>query len=160
MPAKNRQTLYRTASLVFFVCFGIYILFSRQPDYFSSDVAKGVLVNTKGLSSTVLQQNKIERGDYPVIKYVVGSQQFYLNASGNVLAKIGIKDKDIVVIYEADYPEVASIYKGFGYWLVLDELITCLVIYAVLFAVAIAVTGKNKSEASNAGTAFKQTKYS
>ena len=158
MPPKS-VGLYRTASVLFFVCFGIYILFSRQPDYFSSDTAIGTIQNHPITDTSILNTYHIAPGDYPVVKYGVGKQVFYLNEKDNVLAKVGLSESKVTVIFEADYPEKAAIYKITGYWIVLDEVVIFLFAYALLFGVAIAVTGKSKSETLEEDDLTRQTKY-
>ena len=151
--------LYRTASVVFFICFGIYILFSRQPDYFSSDTAKGTIQHTQTLSPAILKQYHIKSGDYTVVKYAVGKQIFYLHLNNNQLVSLGLNKNDVTVIFDADYPEKAAIYKWFGYWIVLDELIIFFIAYAVLFGVAIAVTGKSAASSEKSPDIKRQMKY-
>ena len=158
LPAKI-ICLYRTASVLFFVCFGIYILFSRQPDYFSSDTAIGTIQKTPITDTSILRKHHIAPADYPVVKYAVGKQEYYLNEKDNVLAKVGLSESKVTVIFEADYPEKAAIYKITGYWIVLDEVVIFLFAYALLFGVAIAVTGKSKSETLEEDDLTRQTKY-
>ena len=151
--------MYRTASVLFFVCFGIYILFSRQPDYFSSDTAIGTIQKTPITDTSILRKHHIAPADYPVVKYAVGKQEYYLNEKDNVLAKVGLSESKVTVIFDADYPEKAAIYKLSGYWIVLDEVAVFLLAYALLFGVAIAVTGKNGSALPKDDELTRQTKY-
>jgi hypothetical protein len=151
--------LYRTASVLFLVCFGIYILFSRQPDYFSSDTAIGTIQNVPLTDTSILHKYKIDTGDYPMVRYAVGGQVYYLNEKDNILAKVGLSGSKVTVIFDADYPEKAAIYKLTGYWIVLDEVIIFLLAYALLFGVAIAVTGKSKIETLEDDELTRQTKY-
>lgn len=151
--------LYRTASVLFLVCFGIYILFSRQPDYFSSDTAIGTIQNVPLTDTSILNKYKIDAGDYPVVKYAVGRQVYYLNEKDNILAKVGLSGSKVTVIFDADYPAKAAIYKLTGYWIVLDEVVIFLLAYALLFGVAIAVTGKTKMETLEDDELTRQTKY-
>lgn len=148
MPAKI-YCLYRSASILFFVCFGIYILFSRQPDYFSSDTAIGTIQKNPITDTSILRKYHIAPDDYPVVKYSVGKQVYYLDEKDNLLAKVGLSDSKVTVIFDADYPEKAAIYKLTGYWIVLDEVAIFLLAYALLFGIAIAVTCKNGSTLSN-----------
>ncbi len=151
--------MYRTASVLFFICFGIYILFSRQPDYFSSDTATGIIQNSKTLDTSILKQYHIVSGDYPVVKYAVGNQVYYLNGKNNRLVKVGLRESKVQVIFDADYPEKAAIYKWLGYWIVLDEVVIFGVAYLLLFGIAIAVTGKNPGETGMDTDLHTQMKY-
>ena len=135
------------------------MLFSRQPDYFSSDTAIGIIQNSKTLDTSILKQYHVEPGDYPVVKYVVGKQIYYLNEKNNVLAKVGLNESKVQVIFSADNTEKAAIYKLLGYWIVLDELVILVVAYLLLFGIAIAVTGKNPVETGADPVVSRQMKY-
>ena len=94
-----------------------------------------------------------------MVKYAVGKQEYYLNEKDNLLAKVGLDNSKVTVIFDVDYPEKAAIYKLSGYWIVLDEVAVFLLAYALLFGVAIAVTGKSKSETLEEDDLTRQTKY-
>ena len=135
------------------------MLFSRQPDYFSSDTATGIIQNSKTLDTSILKQYHVKPGDYPVVKYVVGRQIYYLNGKNNVLSKVGLDESKVQVIFDADYPEKAAIYKLPGYWIVLDEIVIFVIAYLLLCGIAIAVTGKNPVETGADPVVSRQMKY-
>jgi hypothetical protein len=122
-------------------------LFTREPDYFYSEYAKGVVV---------LQGNKKTN---KAVKYKVGSETFVVPVTGWGASPITEGDK-VEVIHDSSTPSIGSLYSFFAYWFKLHEVLTTAVIYVVLFLAAVSITGKQlPDEEPPAGSFTKKRKY-
>jgi len=137
----------------------VYIIFSRQPDFFSSEQTGGFLVDARKLSQSVVAKYKIKPGDYPIVRYNVGAIEYYFNGNGNWFFKYMTPRQKVGVIYDSTYPEKASVYRVAGYWIVISELLFLLATYGVLFGVAIAITGKHPQQNLSDVDLDKKMKY-
>ena len=152
-------SLYRTATLLYFACFAMYILFSRQPDYFGSELVSGTVVEAKTLDANILKKYHIVRDDYPVIKYNVGSESFYYDGRQNYFQRSVKHFDNPRVIYDPGNPRHAELYDFWGYWIVPEELFFSILGFAFLFGVAISITGKNHANPHTDEDLEKQMKY-
>jgi hypothetical protein len=150
--------LYRTAAFVYLICFTVYILFSRQPYYFDSELTPATVVEAKSLDPATLKENSIALNDAPIVQYAVGSDTFYYNGNHNYLQRWIKPFTRVRVIYDEGNPHNADIYQFLGYWIVLKELIFSLAGFAILLAVAIGISSKNDGNDYN-GELERQMKY-
>ncbi len=123
--------MYKSAFLVYVITLGCYILFSRSPDYFDGEMIRG----------TVYQNN----ADQKFIQYRVGKEVFTKSMEGWGASQVA-KSDTVMVIYNPDKPTQASHYSFFSYWFTLRELVTSFIAFAVLFAAAIFITGKEQPD--------------
>jgi hypothetical protein len=158
LPVKLLK-LYRYATVVYFICFSIYILFSREPDYLDAETTPGTVVDARSLSDSILLTNHINKGDRPIVRYGVGSETFYFNGSNNVLLKFSNPQGKVRVIYDPGEPSRAAVLQWAGYWVVLSELIGSFLGYSALLIIAIGITGKNSISSGNDSEIKKQMKY-
>ena len=115
--------------ILYIVCFGCYILFTRQPDYFEGQFAPGTIVR---------------QGNELVAEFSDGSITRYANVPYRFLQHPGRK---VQVIYEASDPSKAKVYGVLGYWITFGELIASLVIVVALYYVAVSITSNPTPEA-------------
>lgn len=126
--------MYRTVFIIYIVCFLCYVLFSRVPDYFDGDYAKGV-VSTATFSA---------QDNHPVVvvTYKVGSEEFKYTSYMWFLTSYQ-PGQEVDIIYDPSHPSVASIYSFIGYWIRWSELLFTAVVFIILFIAAVYITGKN-----------------
>ena len=151
--------MYRTATFLYFISFALYILFSRQPDYFESEFVAGTVIEANSLDTTILKKYHIGKNDYPVIKYNVGSETFYYDGGKNYFERSVKNLENPSVIYDPGRPEHAALYAFWGYWIVPKELVFSLLGFVILFGVAISITGKSDRTPIRDEDLEKQMKY-
>ena len=118
------------------MCFGLYILFSRQPDYFDGETGRGVIHYLKDTIHKELQ---------PLAIYSTGKKTYSVNAS---YVFRNYKEGEIVtVIYELSQPEKGAVYSWWGYWLTWGEMLFSFFLIFAFYKISAAVT-KNPSPES------------
>ena len=131
--------MYRSAAILFIVCFACYLLFTRQPDYFDSEFTPGkvVLLDTADLHKKF-------------VEYPVGKEKFIVAIDGWGASQVSNGEK-VQVIYNPSTPSEGSMYSFFAYWLKLSELLISATIFILLFVGAIFITGENQPEEEATG---------
>lgn len=115
--------------ILYIVCFGCYVLFTRQPDYFDSEQTVGTIVQ---------QNNKL------AAQFLENDSLHYAEVTYQFLYEKGEK---IQVIYETADPAKAKQYAILGYWITFGELIVSILIIIVLYFVAVSITNNPTPEA-------------
>ena len=118
-----------TVIILYLVCFGCYVLFTRQPDYFDSGRAAG----------TIIQKNNTL-----VAQFSDGRDIQYAEVPYGFLHK---KGERVEVIYEIADSSNAKQYGILGYWITFGELIVSLLIIIVLYFIAVSITSNPTPEA-------------
>ncbi len=103
---------------LYVLCFPLYVLFTRQPDWFDSVRTPAVIV---------------ERNNELVARFHTVSDTLYAEAS-YPLRSVKAGD-NVEVIYEASQPQYAAVYSTWGYWIKWGEILASL---ALLFTVYLA----------------------
>jgi len=101
-------------------------VFSRQPDYFESE----------RVPSTV----EVINGKYTV-RYGAGSSRYWLQV--DYPFRHLAAGQRVVVIYDPLNPNNGALYRVWGYWLKLGELLFSFGLIIVLSMAAVFITGKN-----------------
>lgn len=109
----------------YIICFALYILFSRQPDYFDSEVVTG----------KILVQEL--HGQY-IAKFREGSSEYRINA-GYFLRSYR-DEEPVKIIFEKGNPQKAAIYSWWGYWLTPGEIISSLLIPIAFWLISYFIT--------------------
>jgi hypothetical protein len=121
--------LLRSVFILYLICFGCYILFTRQPDYFDGEKAPATIQN---VYDSVVQQT------IPAAVYQAGGMWHHTDARYFLRpVKLGQK---VTVIYETATPETAAVYTFWGYWLGWGELLFSVIGYVLLLQIAYSVT--------------------
>jgi hypothetical protein len=128
--------MYKFISILYLVIFSLYVWFSRQPDYFDGEFAPATIVIVKDSTS----QKQVAKASFTVGKMAYQVDADYLFRS----YKSGEK---VEVIYELSNPKKAAVYAFWGYWLTLGELIASIVMWLVLFQIAVGITKNPTPEA-------------
>jgi len=128
--------MYRSISLIYLALYGCFVIFARQPDYFDGEITSATIHFAKDSATQVI---------VPFANFSVGANKYSVKAS-YPLRPLNESDK-IEVIYDSTNPKKAVIYSIWGYWILWDELLVSLVIYLILFQVAVGITNNPTPEA-------------
>jgi hypothetical protein len=128
--------LFKAVTILYLVCFGAYIVFTRQPDYFDGEK-----------SPATIHWVADQAGGLKIPKAVFqeGGRQYAIDA--RYFLREWKEGDRAVVIFEMDRPEKAAVYLFWGYWLSWGELMATVLIYIALFQIAVSVT-RNPTAAS------------
>jgi|GEM_PF-409368 len=142
---KNPNVLYIYASIVYLICFALFVLFSRQPNFNDSETTPGRVVAGATLADSIARVHHINKSDWPIVEFKVEKDTYYINGNNNMLLKLSDPKGRVKVIYNPSYPQNAAVYQLQGYWLLLGELLFSIAGYAILLGIAVAISGKNQS---------------
>lgn len=128
--------MYKFISILYLVIFSLYVWFSRQPDYFDGEFAPATIIVVKDSAS----QKQVAKASF-----TVGKMAYLVNA--DYLFRSYKSGERVEVIYELSNPKKAAVYAFWGYWLTMGELIASIVMWFVLFQVAVGITKNPTPEA-------------
>lgn len=121
--------MYKTVIILYLVVFVVYILFTRQPDYFDGEITTATIHwQTDSMHSTAI----------PKAVYTIGKDKYAVDAR-YVLRNLH-EGRQVEVIYELARPEKGKLYSWWGYWISWGELVGSIVLLIALFQVAVSVT--------------------
>lgn len=121
--------MYKTATILYLVIFSLYILFSRQPDYFDSEFTRGTIVET--------------RPYHKAIRFREGTYTYTIPLNGWGASQVAAGDT-VKIIFDPSKPATSTLYSFFSYWLSLPELLVSALAFVVLFAAAVLITGRQE----------------
>lgn len=128
--------MYKGIFFLYLVCFGTYVLFTRQPDYFDGERVPATILMAK---------DSITGKPIHVAEFNNGYQNFRVKADYYLRSwKAGEKTE---VIYETEHPEKGAIYRFWGYWIGLGELIASILFIIGTYQVAVSITKNPTPEA-------------
>jgi hypothetical protein len=120
--------------ILYVVCFPIYILFSRQPDYFDGELT----------NATIHFANDSTRKLQPYAVYFLDEKKFSVNAA--YLFRHYREGENVRIIYEASQPEKGAVYSVWGYWFRWGELIFSILLLIIMYRAAVAITSNPTPE--------------
>lgn len=119
----------------YIICVGLYILFSRKPDYQDGEITTGrIHYITDSTSKSV-----------PKAVFSIGKDEYAVYA-GYVFRNLK-EGQTVQVIYETSDPSKAAVYSWWGYWLQWDELLGSILIPVVFLFIAKEITARPTPEA-------------
>lgn len=127
--ALNRNVLYKLVVVLYLVCFGLYVWFSRQPDYFDGEIVPGHIH---------FVHDSLQNKPVPVAEFAVGKEHYKAQAA--YLFRQFSEGQQVPVIYEAADPAKAAVYSWWGYWIRWEECLGSLLMLFAGLRIAIAVT--------------------
>lgn len=139
--------MFKAVTILYLVCFGTYILLTRQPDYFDGE---------KSPATIHWMADKASGMKIPTAVFEEGGKQYAIDA--RYFLREWKEGDQAVVIYEVDRPEKAAVYLFWGYWLSWGELIATVFIYIALFQIAVSVTRNPTAESLIEQLDFKEEK--
>ncbi len=139
--------LLKSIFILYLICLSCYIPFTRQPDYFDGEKSPAIIQFKKDSVSGIT---------IPTAVYHDGLKEHNIDAR-YVFREWKNGDK-LKVIYESANPEKAAVYSIWGYWFSWGELLASIILYFVLFRIAIAVTRNPTPDALIEQMEFKEEK--
>jgi hypothetical protein len=130
--------MIKSSIILFVTCFLLYLPFSREPDYFDSELTPATI---------------IAQGDSVFATYHELGRVYKLPINKIYKAKIG---QSIELRYELRDPQKAVINKAWGYWFVAKEMGWSFGVFAVLLGVAFATTHQPDPSALAEQLAYKK----
>ena len=121
--------MLRSVFILYLICFGCYILFTRQPDYFDGEKAPATIQNV---------YDSVAKQIIPAAVYQAGGKWHHTDA--RYFLRPVVLGKRVTVIYETATPEIAAVYNFWGYWIGWGELLFTVIGYVLLLQIAYAVT--------------------
>jgi len=129
--------LNKALCFIFIVVFGLYIPFSRSPDYFDG---------LKTPATIHFRADSASRQQKPFADFTLNGQTEYSVPASYVFRSCHEGDK-VEVIYENARPQEGRIYSWWGYWITWKELLFCLIGYTLLFQAAKSIVNAPAPEA-------------
>lgn len=142
--------MYKIAAILYVVCFILYVLFSRVPDYFDGDFTRGIVSK----ASFVIKDEHPEL----VVDYSVGPQKFKYTTNDWFLTSYK-QGQVVTIIYNPSNPSIASLYAFIGYWIKWNELIFTAIVFIILFFAAVLITGKTNTITSTSTDSNRKRNY-
>ncbi|MCK9402367.1 MAG: hypothetical protein M0Q26_03120 [Chitinophagaceae bacterium] len=139
--------MYKSITILYLVCFGAYMVMTRQPDYFDGEKAPAVIKWLPDSAAGTAIPKAVFNNGYK--DYAIDARYFLRNWK---------KNEKTEVIYETDHPEMGAVYTFWGYWLTWSELLATVLIYVALFQIAISVTKNPTAEALVEQLEYKEEK--
>ena len=129
-------SLYKTVFILYLVCFGCYLFFTRQPDYLDGEKAPAIIH---------WMYDSAAKRSIPMAQFNTGLKNYAVDA--RYIFREWKEGDRTEVIYETGSPAKASVYLFWGYWITWKELIGSVVLILALFQVAVALTNNPTPEA-------------
>ncbi|HCL06189.1 MAG TPA: hypothetical protein DHW64_09585 [Chitinophagaceae bacterium] len=139
--------MYKSIFILYLVCFGCYLLFTRQPDYFDGVKVPAVIRQERNASDGHMELMAI---------FNTGTKEFSVNPH-YVFRNIREGDP-LTVIYETGTPEKGAVYAFWGYWITWGELVMSVLLCFLLFQVAVSVTSNPSAASIAEQSAYKEEK--
>lgn len=128
--------MLRLLITLYIVVFGLYVWFSRQPDYFDGEMTPATIHfiadSTNGKS-------------VPMAVFMVNKDEFRVNAQ--YIFRHLHEGQRVQVIYETAHPENGAVYRWWGYWFTWGECLGSIILLLGLFQLAVEVTKRPTPEA-------------
>lgn len=141
------SAMYKGVFILYLVCFGCYLLFTRQPDYFDGVQVPAIVRKTVNMTD-----------GKPVLKAVfnTGTKEFAIDP--HYIFRNIEEGQKLTVIYETGLPEKGAVYTFWGYWISWGELVMSVVLCFALFQIAVSVTNNPSPESLIEQMEFKEEK--
>ena len=139
--------MYKGIAILYLVCFSLYIVYSREPDYFDGEY----------MPATIRWQiDSVHKQAIPKAVFTLKKQEYAIDAR-YVLRSLP-ENKKLTLIYHPTHPEKAVVYSFWGYWITWGELLGSIILFIALFQVAVAVTYNPTAEALLEQLEYKEEK--
>jgi hypothetical protein len=119
----------RVMLVLYLVCYGCYIFYTREPDYFDGEKTFGT-VNVLNDSSIVLY--KVD-----TLQYQFTTKNYFNHFANN---------QKVEVIYQTTKPQNAAVYSFWTYWFNLKEFLVSLLFLFGCYYIAVELNMNPKDE--------------
>ncbi len=130
--------MIKSSIILFVTCFLLYLPFSREPDYFDSEITPATII---------AQHDSV----WAIYHELGKDYKFLLNNSYR--SQLG---QSIELRYELRNPQKAVINKAWGYWFIAKEMGWSFGVFAILLGVAFATTHQPDPSALAEQLAYKK----
>lgn len=127
--------MYKGIFILYLVCFGCYLLFTRQPDCFDGEKTPAAIQWMKDSAAGMVIPKAVYNDGYR--RHAIDARYVFREWKNG--------DK-LEVIYDTANPGKAAVYRFWGYWITWGELLGSAILLLALFQVAVAVTQNPTAE--------------
>ncbi|HEX5153302.1 MAG TPA: DUF3592 domain-containing protein [Parafilimonas sp.] len=127
--------MFRAIIPFYIICLGLYIFFTRQPDYQDGEFTTGIIRYIKDSTGK------------PAAKAIFSAGRNQDTIAAGYSFRHLKEGQTVKIIYETSDPSKAAVYSWCGYWLQWDELLASFLIPLFLFYAAKAITAGPTPEA-------------
>jgi len=120
----------------YIICFALYVLFTRQPDYQDGEFTPGVI--------HFIQDSATQK---PVAKAIFSVDTLRDTVDAYYPLRHFTEGQQVKIIYQTSEPSKAAVYAWWGYWLQWDEILASVLIPMILLYAAKAITAGPTPEA-------------
>lgn len=124
----------RSVVIIYVVILAIYLLFTRNPDFFDSETDTATIHFVKDSTGTTA----------PFAFYVIGKQ--HLKVDARYVFRSLSEGESRSIIYNKEELQAAVIYTFWGYWITWQELIGSIILWVALYQIARAITSNPTPE--------------
>jgi hypothetical protein len=119
--------------VAYWIFFIIYLFYSRTPDYFIGSKTEGQVI---GVYDKVVgfKRRKPIKSSCPIVYYYVDSVQYQFYSDNENYLGFYAKGDKVTMIYNPDNPKEACVLGLIGYWINISEILTALLIIAIISA--------------------------
>jgi hypothetical protein len=114
--------------ILFLVIYPLYVLFSRQPDFFDGELYR----------ATIHHVHNAKQKEHTVAIYSIEHHTYSIPADYPFSSFT--EGEKVKIIYEAAAPENGSLYSLWGYWIKWKELLSFLVMFSFFYLLAVNIT--------------------
>ena len=139
--------MYKGIVILYLVCFSLYIVYSREPDFVDGETSTATIHWLQDSSA----QQKIPKAVFVLNKknYAVDARYVLRNLPENKRGE---------VIFNPSKPERAVIYSWWGYMITWGEILGSIILLIALYQVAVAVTKNPTAESLLEQLEYKEEK--
>lgn len=116
--------------ILFLTCFSLYVLFTRQPDFFDSEITLGTIKVENNQPHVIFIEHSVE--------YKIQLEKYFWDSFQ--------ENGPVKIIYSVANPNEAAYYSLFHYWLLWKEILLSIVVFLILFFGAIAINKNTENE--------------
>lgn len=127
--------MLRNVVILFIVIYPLYVLFTRQPDFFDGEMYRATIHHVYDFAHQ--KQNTFA---------VYSIEHHTYTVPANYPFRYYKEGETLPIIYEASSPEKASLYCIWGYWIRWKELLSFIAMFLVFYFLAINITSNPTPE--------------
>ncbi len=121
--------VFKNVTILFLVIYPLYVLFSRQPDFFDGEMSHAV----------IRQQFDSASGEnVSLAVYAIDRKTYRFDAAYSF--RHFADGEKVKIIYEASNPSRAAVYAVWGYWIRWKEMLAVLIMFVVAYLMAAGIT--------------------
>lgn len=120
--------MYKGIAFLYTVCFVLYIIYSREPDYFDGEI---------NIATIHWQKDSLENILIPKAIFIENNTVYAIDA--RYVFRNLPEQKKVKVIYKTHKPSEAKVYSWWGYWIDWKEIFFSIILLIILFQIAVSI---------------------